>query len=158
MTCSVCKNYQDTKHLSSKIISKKYTPIICGLRYYAITCLGQKMIVQLTGCKRPMKERPFLAWPSLACQIRRIPRVFARRMINTWFVFDCLNAAAHVQQTFLHRAEVNHVIARKLILDLDIAKLELCNCKNSTLKFKRGVSLQFLFLFSCNLVACEINI
>ena len=136
MTCCVRKNYQDTKHSSSKIISKTYKPIICGLRYYAITYLGQKMIVQLTGCKRPTKERPFLAWPSLACQIRRIPRVFARRIINTWFVFDCLLHTCNELGKLLRRAEVNHVIRRKLILDLGIVKLELCNsCRNSTLKF-----------------------
>jgi len=136
VTCCVCKNYQDTKHSSSKIISKTDTPIIFGLQYYAITHLGQKMIVQLTGCKRPIRERPFLAWPSLACQKRRIPRVFARRVINTWFVFDCLSARATNLANFLRRAKVNHVIARKPILDLGITKLELCNCRNSTLKLK----------------------
>lgn len=145
MTCCVCKNYQDTKHPSIKIISKTYTPIICGLRYYARTYLRQKMIVQLTGCKRPMKERPFLAWPSLACQIRRIPWVIAGQIKNTWFVFDCLG---HVQGTFLRRGEVSHVIAGRLILDPGIAKLKLCNSsRNSTLKFKWWVSLQYFSYF-----------
>lgn len=149
MTCCVCKNYQDTKHPSTKIISKPDTPIICGLRYYARTYLRQKMIVQLTGCKRPMKERPFLAWPSLACQIRRIPWDIAGQIKNTWFVFDCLCTRARTtSQTFLRRGEVSHVIVGRLILDLSITKLQLCNSsRNSTLKFKWGVSLQYFSYF-----------
>ena len=67
------QNCVEVDNSAAKIIPKTCTQIICGPEYCIITYLGQRMVVELTGCKRPKKERPFLAWPSLACQIRPFP-------------------------------------------------------------------------------------